>query len=138
MKAFALTADAIDAALLRARLGDPGAGAVVCFEGTVRDRDEGRAVGALGYEAYSELAEREGAAIVAQALGRFEITRALAVHRTGELAIGETSVWVGVSAPHRGPAFEACRFLIDEIKSRVPIWKHERYADGAAEWKHPG
>ena len=137
MKAFALTGEAIDAAALRARLADAGAGAVVCFEGTVRNTHEGRAVGALGYEAYAELAEREGGAIVAQALERFAITRALAVHRTGELAIGETSVWVGVSAPHRGAAFDACRFLIDEIKSRVPIWKHERYADGVSEWKHP-
>src|SRR5262249_4934215 len=126
-----------DAAALRALLAAPGAGAVVCFEGTVRDVHEGRAVTALAYEAYSELAEREGAAIVSQALERYEIAHALAAHRTGRLDIGETSVWVGVSAPHRGAAFDACRFMIDEIKARVPIWKHERYADGAVEWKHP-
>jgi molybdopterin synthase catalytic subunit len=94
-------------------------------------------VSSLGYQAYVELAEREGAAIVAEALARFAITHALAVHRVGELAIGETSVWVGVSAPHRAAAFDACRYLIDEIKTRVPIWKQEHYSDGAAEWRHP-
>jgi molybdopterin synthase catalytic subunit len=137
MKAFEITSTAIDVGALRARLSSPAAGAVVCFEGTVRNEHEGRAVSALGYQAYTELAEREGAAIVAQACERHPITHALAAHRIGALEIGETSVWVGVSAPHRAAAFDACRFLIDEIKSRVPIWKQERYADGASEWLHP-
>ena len=137
MKAFEVTSDAIDAERLRRMLSAPAAGAVLCFEGTVRDSHEGRGVSSLGYQAYVELAEREGAAIVAEALARFAITHALAVHRVGELAIGETSVWVGVSAPHRAAAFDACRFLIDQIKARVPIWKQEHYTDGVAEWKHP-
>ena len=137
MKPFGIVTGAIDAAALRERLSSASAGAVVCFEGTVRDVHEGRAVAALGYEAYVELAEREGETIVAEALTRFAITHALAAHRVGSLAIGDVSVWVGASAPHRGAAFEACRYLIDEIKARVPIWKQERYADGQAEWRHP-
>jgi len=137
MKAFELTDAAIDCAALRSRLSSNEAGAVACFEGTVRDTHEGRAVSALAYEAYAELAEREGESIVNEALGRFAITHALAAHRTGRLAIGETSVFVGVAAPHRGAAFDACRYIIDELKVRVPIWKHEEYADGTREWRHP-
>jgi molybdopterin synthase catalytic subunit len=137
MKPFGIVTDPIDAAALRARLSSSSAGAVVCFEGTVRDMHEGRAVAALGYEAYVELAEREGETIVAESPTLFAITHALAAHRIGTLAIGDVAVWVGVSAPHRAAAFEACRYLIDEIKVRVPIWKQERYADGVLEWRHP-
>jgi molybdopterin synthase catalytic subunit len=82
------------------------------------------AVDGLRYEAYVSLAEAEGAAILAEALERFDIVQATCVHRVGELAIGDLAVWVGASAAHRGPAFEACRWIIDEVKARVPIWKH--------------
>jgi molybdopterin synthase catalytic subunit len=87
------------------------------------------------YEAYAALAEREGEAIVAEAAARFAIVEAACVHRIGALALGDLAVWVGVSAAHRDAAFAACRWIIDEVKARVPIWKHERYADdGSAAW----
>lgn len=135
---FALSAAPIDAAALRARLDHPAAGAACVFEGVVRDHNEGRAVRGLRYEAYAELAQAEGARIVAAAQARWPLLAVAVVHRTGELAIGDLAVWVGVAAAHRAAAFEACRFLIDETKTRVPIWKHEAYADGGgARWLHP-
>lgn len=137
MKRFALSDIAFDPAPLRQRLLSAQAGAFASFEGWVRDHNEGRAVEGLRYEAYAALAEAEGERILAQAVARFDIVDAACVHRTGELALGEMAVWVGASAGHRGPAFEACRWIIDEVKSRVPIWKHERYASGDAGWLHP-
>ena len=137
MKRFGLSEVAFDIAPLRARLVSSRAGAYASFEGWVRDHHAGRAVTGLRYEAYAELAEKEGEAILAEALQRFEISAAACVHRVGDLAIGDLAVWVGVSAAHRGPAFDACRWILDEVKSRVPIWKHERYADGEATWLHP-
>lgn len=134
---FALSDVRLDTIALRAALESASAGAVVCFEGTVRDHNEGRAVLRLAYQAYSELAAREGAAIVAEARAQFPIERVQCVHRVGELAIGDAAVWVGVSAAHRGAAFDACRYVIDETKKRVPIWKKELYADGESEWLHP-
>ena len=138
MPRFALSESPIDAVALQARLRDAHAGACASFEGWVRDHNDGRAVLGLRYEAYAELAGREGEAILAEAVQRFGIVEATCVHRIGDLAIGEMAVWVGASAAHRGPAFEACRWIIDEVKARVPIWKHERYAEGDAGWLHPG
>ena len=137
MPQFRLSEEAIDVTALQAGLRDPRAGACASFEGWVRDHNDGRAVDGLRYEAYVDLAEREGAAVLAEALQRFDIVNASCVHRIGDLAIGEMAVWVGASAAHRGPAFEACRWIIDEVKARVPIWKHERYAGGDAGWLHP-
>lgn len=137
MKRFALADSPIDAAPLRARLQSPHAGALATFEGWVRDHHAGRAVLGLRYEAYASLAEAEGERLLAEAVARFGIVDAACVHRVGELDVGEMAVWVGASAAHRGPAFEACRWIIDEVKARVPIWKHERYADGGADWLHP-
>jgi molybdopterin synthase catalytic subunit len=137
MKRFEISAEPIEGETLRVRLASSSCGAVVCFEGTVRNHHEGRAVVGLGYQAYVELAEREGEAIVGEGLERFEVESILAVHRTGELALGETSVWVGAAAPHRSAAFDACRYVIEEIKRRVPIWKQEHYPDGKSEWLHP-
>nr|WP_246149866.1 molybdenum cofactor biosynthesis protein MoaE [Arenimonas fontis] len=128
----------MDAIVLRQRLLDPAAGACASFEGWVRDHHQGRRVAGLRYEAYPELAEREGEAILAEAMTRFDLIAATCVHRLGDLAIGDLAVWVGASAAHRGPAFDACRWIIDEVKSRVPIWKREHYADGDAAWLHPG
>ena len=138
MARFALSASAIDPVALQARLRDARAGACASFEGWVRDHNDGRAVTGLHYEAYVELAEREGEAILADAMQRFEIVEAVCTHRIGELAIGELAVWVGVSAAHRDATFAACRWIIDEVKARVPIWKHERYAGGESGWLHPG
>ena len=137
MAGFSLSDMPIDAAALQANLHDPRAGACAVFEGWVRDHNDGRAVDGLRYEAYVALAEGEGAAILAEARQRFDLVDAACVHRIGDLAIGELAVWVGASAAHRGPAFDACRWIIDEVKARVPIWKHERYAGGEAGWLHP-
>ena len=137
MARFALADSAIDIAALQATLRDPRAGACASFEGWVRDHNDGRPVIGLRYEAYAELAAREGEAILAEALARFDIVDAACVHRTGDLAIGELAVWVGASAAHRDAAFAACRWIIDEVKARVPIWKHERYAQGDSGWLHP-
>jgi molybdopterin synthase catalytic subunit len=137
MHRFRLSPTPFDTGTLRAQLLDARVGAYASFEGWVRDRNEGRPVHGLYYEAYAALAGSEGERILAQALEDFDIIDAGCVHRTGELAIGELAVWVGVTAAHREPAFAACRFVIDAIKSSVPIWKHERYADGSEDWLHP-
>ncbi|MDQ3057715.1 MAG: molybdenum cofactor biosynthesis protein MoaE [Pseudomonadota bacterium] len=126
-----------DITSLRAHLLRDSAGAYASFEGWVRDHHDGRAVSGLRYEAYVALAEAEGERTLEEAIAKFAIADARCMHRTGDLAIGDMAVWVGVSAAHRDGAFDACRFIIDEIKSRVPIWKHERYADGDKEWLHP-
>ncbi len=137
MARFRLSVTPFDTATLRAELLDARVGGYASFEGWVRDHNDGRNVDGLRYEAYATLAETEGEAILAEAMAQFEILDAHCVHRTGDLAIGELAVWVGVSAAHRDAAFAACRYVIDEVKSRVPIWKHERYADGDAGWLHP-
>jgi len=103
----------------------------------VRDHHAGRAVDGLDYQAYAALAEIEGGRILAEAMTRFDVVAAGCVHRVGTLAIGDLAVWVGVSAAHRGAAFDACRYIIDEVKQRVPIWKREHYREGDADWLHP-
>ena len=134
---FSLRDTPIDVAACRRELEDAHCGGVVTFDGVVRDHHGGRAVSELRYEAYAELATREGQAIVDQALQQFAVRRIVAEHRVGLLAIGDIAVHIGAAAAHRDAAFAACRYVIDEIKARVPIWKHEHYADGAAEWIHP-
>ena len=134
---FRLAEAAFDIDALRAQLLDPRAGAYASFEGWVRDHHAGRAVDGLDYEAYAALAEREGERIVVEAGERFELLAACCVHRVGTLGVGDLAVWVGVSAAHRGAAFDACRYLIDEVKQRVPIWKREHYREGGADWLHP-
>ena len=137
MARFRLSETPFDVAALRAELLDARVGGYASFEGWVRDHHGGRAVIGLRYEAYAALAEQEGERILDEARDRFAILDVRCVHRTGDLAIGELAVWVGVAAAHRDAAFAACRFVIDEVKARVPIWKHERYADGDAGWLHP-
>ena len=100
----------------------------------MRDHNEGRQVRRLEYEAFAALAVREGERIVAEAVEKYGVRRAACVHRIGDLALGEMAVWVGVSAPHRSEAFAACRYIIDEVKHRVPIWKKEHYVDGDSGW----
>ena len=131
---FRLTDKPIDPAALAAGLADTRAGACVTFEGRVRNSSEGRPVTALDYEAYGPLAVKEGDRILEEAASRFAILGAHCVHRTGSLGLGDLAVWVGVVAAHRGPAFEACRYIIDETKARLPIWKKEHYQGGATEW----
>jgi len=137
MKTFRLSETPIDAASLRISLEDPAAGGCVTFEGWVRNHNEARAVTRLDYQAFGPLAEDEGEAILAEATTKFALRVARCVHRTGALAIGDLAVWVGVSADHRDAAFAACRWIIDEVKRRVPIWKNEHYADGESGWLHP-
>jgi molybdopterin synthase catalytic subunit len=131
---FQLTDRAIEPAILLAKLDDVSAGACVTFEGRVRSQNEGQKVEALDYEAYAPLAEKEGKRIIGEARAKFPIIVAACVHRTGCLALGDVAVWVAVTAAHRAAAFEACRYIIDEIKARLPIWKKEHYAGGATEW----
>lgn len=131
---FQLTSHPIDPAGLLAGLGDVRAGAWVTFEGRVRDGNAGRAVKALDYEAYGQLAAKEGLKVMKEARGRFDVVVALCVHRTGSLALGDIAVWIAVGAVHRSTAFEACRFIIDQMKARLPVWKKEHYADGESEW----
>ncbi|HWZ61657.1 MAG TPA: molybdenum cofactor biosynthesis protein MoaE [Steroidobacteraceae bacterium] len=131
---FQLGRDPIDPGALRASLADPACGGFATFEGWVRDHNEGRRVRHLEYEAYEELAVREARRILAEAGARFGIAHAACAHRLGDLAVGELAVWVGVSAAHRHEAFLACRYIIDEIKHRLPIWKKEHYIDGDSGW----
>jgi molybdopterin synthase catalytic subunit len=131
---FRFTREAIDPAVHRPLLDDPAAGGYASFEGWVRNHNEGRAVQRLEYEAYESLGVREGERILAEAAARFPILKAACVHRIGLLEIGEMAVWVGVSAAHRDAAFAACRYVIDETKARVPIWKKEHYAEGVTGW----
>ncbi|MET0580856.1 MAG: molybdenum cofactor biosynthesis protein MoaE [Pseudoxanthomonas sp.] len=137
MTRFHLSEVPILIAPLRDQLLDRTAGAFASFEGWVRDHNERRMVEGLRYEAYAALACKEGERVLEEAVDRFAIVDARCAHRVGELAIGDLAVWVGVSAAHRGAAFDACRYIIDEVKSRVPIWKHERYREGDPGWLHP-
>jgi molybdopterin synthase catalytic subunit len=111
-------------------------GAVVTFLGLVRNHHLGRAVVELEYSAYQPMAEEIAATIVAEAEGRWLVKAAVA-HRLGRLALGDVAVGVAVAGDHRAEAFEACRYLIEEVKRRVPIWKRERYQDGSEAWVDP-
>ena len=129
-----ISSSPIDTAALRASLADPAAGGYCAFEGWVRNENEGHTVERLEYEAYEPLAIVEGDKVLAEARERFGILGAHCVHRTGMLELGECAVWIGVASKHRDEAFRACRFIIDEIKQRLPIWKKEHYTDGHSGW----
>jgi adenylyltransferase/sulfurtransferase len=131
---FEISAEPLDIAALSASLTDRTAGAFTSFEGWVRDHNDGRQVDGLDYEVFAPLALAEGAAILEEARRKFEVTGIRAVHRHGMLKIGDCAVWVGVISSHRDEAFRACRYVIDEVKHRLPIWKKEHYRDGSAEW----
>ena len=137
MNRFLLSDQPIDSAALARALADASAGACVTFEGWVRNENAGRPVQRLDYQAYVRLAEAEGERIVGEAKQRFTLVDASCVHRIGALAIGDLAVWVGASAAHRDAAFAACRYIIDEVKQRVPIWKNEHYSSGESGWLHP-
>ncbi|CAN5727676.1 molybdenum cofactor biosynthesis protein MoaE [soil metagenome] len=131
---FSISSITIDSNELKIKLVDPRAGAFVTFEGWVRDHNQGKEVLTLEYEAYEALCQNEARQILSEAEEKFGVIDVHCVHRTGELKIGELAVWVGVSSAHRGAAFDACRYVIDEIKSRLPIWKKETYANGSSGW----
>jgi len=121
---FELADAPFDIAPLREGLLRDEAGAYASFEGWIRNHNDA-------------LALEEGRRIVEEAVARFAVAGVHCVHRVGELPVGGLAVWVGASAAHRDAAFDACRYVIDQVKARVPIWKHERYTDGPAQWLHP-
>lgn len=129
-----VTTAAIDPAEVLRRVGSPQDGAAALFVGTVRNTNEGRPVGGMEYEGYRDMARDQLAAIAAEAAEQAGSDRVAVVHRLGELAIGEVSVAIAVSSPHRAEAFRAARYVIEEIKKRLPIWKRERYLDGEEAW----
>lgn len=131
-----LTDQPLDLAPLIARVTSPERGGVACFLGTVRDHHEGRAVTGLEYSAYEAMAEAECARVVAEAEAKWDVAVALA-HRTGRLEVGDVAVAIAAAAPHRDAAFMACRYVIEQVKRRVPIWKRERYLDGTVAWVAP-
>jgi molybdopterin synthase catalytic subunit len=124
----------IDVSALLGRVSRSANGATVLFLGMVRDLNEGRDVTGIEYTAYRSMAERELATIVEEAAALADSDDIAVEHRLGELAVGECSVAVAVGHPHRGRAFEAARYVIEELKQRVPIWKREHYVDGTREW----
>ncbi|WP_055508543.1 molybdenum cofactor biosynthesis protein MoaE [Nonomuraea pusilla] len=125
------TSLSVDEAL--AAVGDHAAGGTALFVGTVREQDHGKPVTRLSYSAHPS-AEDELRRVAEKVAADFPVTALAAVHRVGDLELGELAVVVAVAAPHRGEAFEACRRLIDDLKSEVPIWKHQLFADGTTEW----
>jgi molybdopterin synthase catalytic subunit len=134
MTAFYVQENPIDTLALQQHLTDKRCGACVVFEGWVRNENLGRMVTSLTYEAWEDLCKTEAETIFQEAQSLFQVSSIAAAHRTGTLTVGEKAVWVGVAAVHRKEAFAACAYVIDEIKSRLPIWKKEHYADGSAEW----
>lgn len=124
----------IDIARIVERVSKSANGATVLFLGTVREVNDGRDVTGIEYTAYRSMAERELAAIVEEAAALANSNDVAVEHRLGELAVGDCSVAVAVAHPHRARAFEAARYVIEELKERVPIWKRERYVDGTREW----
>jgi molybdopterin synthase catalytic subunit len=129
-----LTREPISADSVLPLVGGPADGAIDVFLGVVRDQNEGSAVSGMHYEAYVEMAERTLRDIVAEAASQAGVGKVAAVHRTGELRVGEVSVAIAASAPHRAEAFAACRYVIEEIKTRLPVWKQERYLGGTEKW----
>ena len=129
-----MTRERIDTAALAAAMSAPAAGGYASFEGWVRNTNDGRSVDRLEYEAYEPLCVTEGEKVIAEARAKFGIIDARCVHRSGLLEIGDCAVWIGVAAGHRDEAFKACRYIIDEIKVRLPIWKKEHYTSGKTEW----
>ncbi len=117
----------------REAVADPAAGGIALFAGAVRDHDHGQEVTALSYSAHP-IAASELRAVANRIAGKFDVKAVAAVHRTGDLQIGDLAVVVAVSSAHRAVAFDACRALIDELKETVPIWKHQRFTGGASEW----
>ena len=133
-----ITTQPIDTESLIAKVGSPKAGAVVLFLGTTRESTDGRQTASLDYECYPEMARKKLAQLEAEARARWPLAACAIVHRIGRLEIGEASVAVAVSTPHRGAAFEAGQWLIDTLKQVVPIWKKENWTDGDSQWVHPG
>lgn len=127
----------IDVSALIAEAGDHSCGAVTVFLGSVRNVNDGQPVTGIEYSAYRTMAEREMRAIVEEAGAKFGVSRVIVEHRVGTLGLGDVSVAIVAAHPHRAPALDASRYIIEQLKHRVPIWKLEHYADGAREWVDP-
>ncbi|MCH2175142.1 MAG: molybdenum cofactor biosynthesis protein MoaE [Lentisphaeria bacterium] len=131
---FEISETPIDIIERRTRMVQYHAGGYVSFEGWIRDHNHGKEVRSLEYQAYPALAGTEAEKILQEAKDQFAIDDCDVVHRVGHLDVGEIAVWVGVTAAHRGAAFDACEYIIDELKIRVPIWKNEHYLNGKSGW----
>ena len=133
-----LVRQSIDATALASSIAAKSNGATAIFLGTVRSRNDGRAVTGIEYSAYDEMATLEMQSILEEARERFAIADAAIEHRLGELRVGDASIGVAVVHPHRAPALDALRYIVDETKKRAPIWKLEHYTDGSREWVGAG
>lgn len=131
---FSISSETIDIAAVRDQMNDTDCGAYVQFEGWIRNLNEGRGVNRLEYEVYEPLAKQEGQRIIDEAIEKFGLTQAVCIHRSGLLELGDCAVIAAATSPHRDEAFRGCRYIIDEIKVRLPIWKREHYADGETGW----
>ena len=129
-----MVTEPIEPGALRRQMFGPAAGAYTAFEGWIRNENEGQRVLRLEYETYAPLAVKEGQRVIQEALQRFDALDARCVHRSGLLEIGDCAVWVGVVSAHRDEAFLACRYIIDQVKVRLPIWKKEHYESGTSGW----
>ena len=129
-----ITTEQIDPDCLRDELRADRAGAYAAFEGWIRNHNDGEDVLRLEYEVYEPLALKEGEKVLTEAFGKYPILHAECVHREGLLEVGECAGWVGVTSAHRDEAFEACRYIIDQVKVRLPIWKKEHYGSSDSEW----
>lgn len=134
MRHVLVTRDAIDTQALLSSVSAPAHGAAVLFIGTVREQNDGRAVRGMRYDAYEAMALEVLQTIVDEAAALLDGGRIAAVHRIGELAIGDVSIAVAAAAPHRAPTFDAARHVIEEVKRRLPVWKQEHYITGDAVW----
>ncbi len=130
----AVVAEPLDAARILTDTLSPEGGAALLFWGVVRNENDGRAVTQLEYQAYAGMAEREMEKIAAEARERWRTGEITVVHRVGRLEVGEASVAIVVAAPHRAEVYEASRYVIEELKRRVPVWKREGYVEGPSEW----
>ena len=135
---ISLTHSPIDPSIILAQVASNDAGAVVFFLGTTREFTKGRQTASLEYECYPQMAEAKLAELEAQAREKWPLVHVSIIHRLGHLELGEASIAIAISSPHRQAAFEAGRWLIDTIKEDVPIWKQENWANGTSEWVHPG
>jgi molybdopterin synthase catalytic subunit len=133
-----LTNQPIDSSAVLAQVASHDAGAVVLFLGTTREFTHGRRTASLDYECYPQMAEQKLAELEAEVRRRWPLTGCFIIHRLGHLELGEASIAIAVSSPHRAAVFAAGQWLIDTIKEAVPIWKCENWADGTSEWVHPG
>ncbi len=134
MTMFLITEEIINPNNIELEFPSSKVGAKSIFEGIVRDNNLGQAVRKLEYQCYKELAIKEGSLILKEALTKYKVDDVFCIHRTGKLEIGETAVLVRVLAAHRDDSFQGCRYIIDEVKKRVPIWKKEIYKSGESNW----